>query len=307
MKLLRAKTHCSRLSCLLGLFLCLATLSAEADFPTLAQFDPDWPLDGRTAYQLILPPQSGLETDVVRWTGRFYRGGAGPIESFTLRVYDDAGGEPGGVIREVRIDEFSSERLLGNEFFYSATIPQLLLPAGANVWLGIQAKAPAVPQWGIVRIESPKTMETRLLRAPEMGVFRWTSFSWFDGEGETSTCEAFIEPDIYTPDDSTGLRFPSVDFASPIIRPNPSTGFVRISFTLPATVHLDAGIFDIRGRRIRTLTDERRPDGPILLFWDGRNDEGTRLRSGIYFLRVDVNSREYFRHKILLLRAKRDG
>jgi hypothetical protein len=149
-------------------------------------------------------------------------------------------------------------------------------------------------------------MKQRLLRAPELGVFRWTSFPWFEEEGDPSQCAAFVDPVIQDPD-STGGRPPGVSFINPIIRPNPTTGFVRISFSLPATVHLDAGIFDIRGRRIRTLADETRPDGPILIFWDGRSESRDAVPSGVYFLAVDVNSKEYFRRKILLVRVSSDG
>jgi hypothetical protein len=255
---------------------------------------------------LIVSTEGGLEADAVRWTGRFYKGGVGPIESFAFRVYEGGFGAPADIIFETLIDDFESERLIGNDFFYSADISRLGLTAGAVVWLEIQAKAPAVPQWGVLAIQFPETTRNRLLRAPELGVFRWASFPWFEEDGDPSHCAAFVDPAIQNPD-STGGHFPGVDFADPIIRPNPTTGFVRISFSLPATVHLDAGIFDIQGRRIRTLANETRADGTILLFWDGRSDARDAVPSGVYFLGVDVNSREYFRRKILLLRVKSDG
>lgn len=286
-----------------------AVTSGAADFPTLSQYDPQWPLDGRTAFQLVVPPSGNLEIGTVWWTGRFYKGGTGPIESFKLRVYEDAIRTPGGLIWETRIVDFLTERISGNDFFYSAEIPRVVLPTGPVAWVEIQAVAPALPQWGILAIHSPETRRlTRLLRAPELGVFRWTSFPWFTGDGELSGCEAFVDPQGQDPGDSTGSgRFPNVDFTEPIVRPNPTSGFVRISFTLPALVHLEAGVFDVRGRRVRNLVDEMRPDGPILLFWNGRSDDGGAVSSGIYLLRVDVNSRKYFRRKILMLREKADG
>ena len=83
-----------------------------------------------------------------------------------------------------------------------------------------------------------------------------------------SACEVFSEPVWYDPQgsprDSTGHRFPSADFSTPIVRPNPTTGFVRVSFTLFKIRHLDARIFDIRGRQVRSLVDEIRPDAIIV-------------------------------------------
>lgn len=77
-------------------------------------------------------------------------------------------------------------------------------------------------------------------------------------------------------------------------RPNPfGAGGTNISFTVergPCIVSLN--IFDAVGRRVRTLLDKDPISGfrfPISLLWDGRDDEGTEVRSGIYFYRLTVN------------------
>ena len=45
-------------------------------------------------------------------------------------------------------------------------------------------------------------------------------------------------------------------------------------------------IFDLQGRRLRTLADRRLPAGASVLAWDGRDEAGRRLGRGLYFARL---------------------
>jgi flagellar hook assembly protein FlgD len=45
-------------------------------------------------------------------------------------------------------------------------------------------------------------------------------------------------------------------------------------------------VYDVLGRRIRTLVDERRRAGPHRTVWRGRNALGRKVASGVYFLRL---------------------
>ncbi|MEO5617633.1 MAG: family 43 glycosylhydrolase [Candidatus Eisenbacteria bacterium] len=47
-------------------------------------------------------------------------------------------------------------------------------------------------------------------------------------------------------------------------------------------------VFDLLGRRVRTLADRRLPAGASVLVWDGRDDAGRRLGRGIYFARLNT-------------------
>ena len=47
-------------------------------------------------------------------------------------------------------------------------------------------------------------------------------------------------------------------------------------------------VFDVTGRLVRTLTDRPMEAGEHLLRWDGASDSGSRLGSGIYFVRLDT-------------------
>jgi len=59
-------------------------------------------------------------------------------------------------------------------------------------------------------------------------------------------------------------------------------------------------IYDALGREVRTLTDEEHPAGYIELVWDGRNDVGTSVSSGIYFYRLTTQKWHSVKKMILL-------
>ena len=69
--------------------------------------------------------------------------------------------------------------------------------------------------------------------------------------------------------------------------PNPFNPQVTIPFSLELPGHVRAEIFDLRGRRVASLVDEVFSAGAHELKWQGRDDRGSDLSSGVYFLRID--------------------
>ena len=68
--------------------------------------------------------------------------------------------------------------------------------------------------------------------------------------------------------------------------PNPFQGGTRLRFALPRSGPTNLVIYDVSGRRVRTLVDDPLPAGYHDLHWDGRNTEGLRVSSGVYFYRM---------------------
>jgi hypothetical protein len=68
-----------------------------------------------------------------------------------------------------------------------------------------------------------------------------------------------------------------------------SMPFVR---DLPLAIELARGgdvtldVFDVRGRRVRTLVSQALPAGFHPARWDGRTSQGRDAASGVYFLRL---------------------
>ncbi|HET9250761.1 MAG TPA: S8 family serine peptidase [Candidatus Eisenbacteria bacterium] len=70
------------------------------------------------------------------------------------------------------------------------------------------------------------------------------------------------------------------------VTPNPFRGAGRIRFDLPAPGEASVAIYDVTGRLVRTLAEGTRSSGPHTIDWDGRDDRGTPLGAGIYFVRL---------------------
>jgi len=68
--------------------------------------------------------------------------------------------------------------------------------------------------------------------------------------------------------------------------PNPGNPGTNIQFGLkqPARVILD--VYNVLGRKVRTLLDDMRPAGLWQAGWDGRNMNGVPVSSGVYVLRI---------------------
>jgi len=80
---------------------------------------------------------------------------------------------------------------------------------------------------------------------------------------------------------------------------NPRTE-IRWAQTRPGRITLD--IFDLRGRRLRTLAGGFRDPGEHALGWDGRDDAGTEVASAVYRVRLAFEARETDRRAITLVR-----
>lgn len=69
--------------------------------------------------------------------------------------------------------------------------------------------------------------------------------------------------------------------------PNPFNPATLIKFSLPETEHIRLKIYNIDGREVRTLLDETIPSGIRIVNWDGKNNSGQDVSSGIYVYRIE--------------------
>ena len=83
--------------------------------------------------------------------------------------------------------------------------------------------------------------------------------------------------------------------------PNPFGPATRIAFGLPRAAQVRMSIYDVRGREIARLADEKLDAGEHELKWDGRDSGGRRVASGIYYYRL-VADTEVLTRKMVLLR-----
>jgi len=72
--------------------------------------------------------------------------------------------------------------------------------------------------------------------------------------------------------------------------PNPFNPSTRISFSLPAAERVDLSIYDVGGRRLATLVSAVLPAGEHSRVWNGRDEGGNALASGVYLYRLRTGS-----------------
>lgn len=68
--------------------------------------------------------------------------------------------------------------------------------------------------------------------------------------------------------------------------PNPFNPITTIRCEVPSSVDVSISIYDVAGRRVRTLVNEHRPAGVFSVQWNGDDDRGQRVASGVYFYRM---------------------
>ncbi|MCK4680599.1 T9SS type A sorting domain-containing protein [bacterium] len=68
--------------------------------------------------------------------------------------------------------------------------------------------------------------------------------------------------------------------------PNPFNPVTRIEFDLPEPAAITLDIFDVTGRLVRTLVDGYDTAGRKQAFWDGTDERGRSVASGIYYCRM---------------------
>ena len=81
--------------------------------------------------------------------------------------------------------------------------------------------------------------------------------------------------------------------------PNPFNPNTQISFALPKSSFVSMKIFDILGREVYTLVNERLNAGKYIVNWNGINYYGDNVASGIYIYRLE--SGNYIESKKMLL------
>jgi choice-of-anchor B domain-containing protein len=83
-------------------------------------------------------------------------------------------------------------------------------------------------------------------------------------------------------------------------RPNPFNPSTTISFELAARSRARLFIYDVHGARVRTLVDGNLSAGAHTADWNGTNDRGETVASGVYYYRLEAGDASATRRMVLL-------
>lgn len=82
--------------------------------------------------------------------------------------------------------------------------------------------------------------------------------------------------------------------------PNPFNPETRISFTMERSAHVTVSIINVTGKTVARLLDRELMPGSHSVLWNGKNDNGSSVSSGVYFYTVKAGTYAESRKMLLL-------
>jgi hypothetical protein len=106
------------------------------------------------------------------------------------------------------------------------------------------------------------------------------------GDGGPQTADAnSLLPRVY----ALGLSYP-----------NPAEGGLRIDYTLPKESHVNLRIYNVAGQLVRSLREGKEKPGFYKAEWDGKDQNGHRVTSGVYLYRMEAGEFKKTRKLVVL-------
>jgi hypothetical protein len=74
----------------------------------------------------------------------------------------------------------------------------------------------------------------------------------------------------------------------------------QIRYALPQSTQVKLVVYDIHGRRVRVLENAEKAAGEYVQAWDGKDERGAAVASGVYVYRLQIGERVLARKMLLL-------
>ncbi|MCC7431020.1 choice-of-anchor J domain-containing protein [bacterium] len=133
------------------------------------------------------------------------------------------------------------------------------------------------------------------------GTTIYVAWNWFCAN-TSANAQNFAVDDvsvgIFTEVSENAVK-PSVYFLSQN-HPNPFNPTTEILFSLPTTESVLLKVFDVKGRLVKTLVDGKISAGNSKVFWNGTNENGKQVSSGIYFYKLKSENFSETKKMVLL-------
>ncbi|MFB3845091.1 MAG: T9SS type A sorting domain-containing protein [Candidatus Cloacimonadaceae bacterium] len=83
--------------------------------------------------------------------------------------------------------------------------------------------------------------------------------------------------------------------------PNPFNPSTTIAYYIPVKSKVDMTIYNIKGQRVKNLINNEIPKGNHKVIWDGKDNNGLAVSSGIYLVRIGIGDK-VDTHKVIMLK-----
>lgn len=190
---------------------------------------------------------------------------------------------------------------LGDYFQYEASIPPFAAEAGQRYWIETMASLVFPPNYG-VNVSYPAN--TPGWGDGQEGYFKSDYFGYYQWVKATDALGEPFESSFQLYRTSQGVaEMPADRQEGPVLfqnQPNPVLrGGTMIEFRT-AGGEGSLCIFDSSGRQVRLLWEGNAVAGAERVIWDGRDESGAAVRSGVYFYRLVLNGTVRSRQMIVM-------
>jgi len=116
-------------------------------------------------------------------------------------------------------------------------------------------------------------------------------------DGETVSVDFVLEPEVSV--DDPIISNVSIQLSN---YPNPFNPSTTIEFSIQNDSEIDLSILNMKGQKIKTLAKNEFNKGDHSIIWNGDNESGESVSSGIYYYKLNVNGKTEAVKKCLLLK-----
>jgi len=98
---------------------------------------------------------------------------------------------------------------------------------------------------------------------------------------------------------SVGAQVPK-EFSLSQNHPNPFNPATSIQYTLPIRSHVVLVVYNLLGQKVSTLVDEVKEAGIHQVTWNGKDNKGNTVTSGVYFYRIKADNFSEVKKMVLM-------
>lgn len=209
---------------------------------------------------------------------------AGSILTSSLGITDDNSAEPEPASMSVDPSGFVLITWMDHRTGRPTPFRQVFEPSLTP----LQGNVPTYSAEG-PNMQSPVTAASR-----GRGIFVWA-------DARADGLNIYASQELYSPTatDDNQFSLPS-NYNLKQNYPNPFNPTTTISFSLPEATQVSLEIFNVLGQKIKTILDAAYPAGYHQVNWDGVDDTGSKVASGIYLYRLKTEQFSHARRMVLM-------
>ncbi|KAA3606533.1 MAG: T9SS C-terminal target domain-containing protein [Calditrichaeota bacterium] len=117
-----------------------------------------------------------------------------------------------------------------------------------------------------------------------------------------SSARIFVSNKIWTDIEETENNVIPLEFDLSQNFPNPFNPSTQINFTISENSFVKLNVYNVLGQKVKTLVNEQRKAGNFSTHWNGTNELGKQVSSGVYFYKLETSNGDVKSQKMLLIK-----